>query len=721
MRSIRNLRSSRFPVAVALCLAALSGCGGKSEPALVATTIVLSTQSVTLDAIGATQTVTATVNDQKGGAMANAAISWSSNAPGIVTVAGTSTATATAVANGTATLTATVGGLTKSVMVTVAQAALAPEKTGGDAQAGIVGAALATQLSVKVADRLGNGISGRTVTFTPVTGGSMSPASATTTATGVATSTWTLGSIAGPQVVTVTISGSSESATFTATASAGAATTLTVNAGNNQVAPVGAAVTVAPSVRVTDAFGNVKAGVAVTFTPSAGSGSVTGGTATSNASGIATVGSWVLGAAVGNHTLVATSPGLTSATFTAAAGGGVPTTVAVSAGATQTVAAGANVPIRPAVRVTDATGAPSPNVSVTFAVTSGGGSVTGATATTNASGIATVGAWTTGGTAGANSLTATAAGAGISGNPVTFTATGTAGSGTFDIELRFLTTVPTGAPAGTQPGVAPTPAQSAAFTSAVARWQSILPFDLSNVAVSRPQGTCNALVPALSETVDDLVIFVVLQNIDGPGNVLGSAGPCLIRSSNSLTVVGTMRFDTSDLSMLEASGRLEATILHEMGHVLGIGSLWDNLDLVVNPSLPSSPGVDTHFQGSNAIAGFDLVGGSTYTGGAKVPVENSQGGSGSRDSHWRENVLGVELMTPFIGATNPLSILSLRSLQDLGYVVNTNFADTFFVTLGAAARTSPEFMIDLSNDRLRIPIQVIEDKTGRVVRVIQPR
>jgi hypothetical protein len=83
------------------------------------------------------------------------------------------------------------------------------------------------------------------------------------------------------------------------------------------------------------------------------------------------------------------------------------------------------VPIAPAVLVTDQDGKPMANVSVTFTVASGDGSVTGETATTNTEGIATVGSWTLGPTAGANTLTATAAGSGIEGNPATFTATGT--------------------------------------------------------------------------------------------------------------------------------------------------------------------------------------------------------------------------------------------------------------------------------------------------------
>lgn len=43
---------------------------------------------------------------------------------------------------------------------------------------------------------------------------------------------------------------------------------------------------------------------------------------------------------------------------------------------------------------------------VTFAVASGGGSITGATASTGSDGIATVGSWTLGTPAGANTMTA---------------------------------------------------------------------------------------------------------------------------------------------------------------------------------------------------------------------------------------------------------------------------------------------------------------------------
>src|SRR5204863_5970844 len=82
------------------------------------------------------------------------------------------------------------------------------------------------------------------------------------------------------------------------------------------------------------------------------------------------------------------------------------------------------VPIDPSVVVTDQYNNVVSGASVTFAVTGGGGSATGTSKTTNASGIATVGSWTLGGTAGSNTLSATATGVGT---PAVFSATGTVG------------------------------------------------------------------------------------------------------------------------------------------------------------------------------------------------------------------------------------------------------------------------------------------------------
>ena len=38
-----------------------------------------------------------------------------------------------------------------------------------------------------------------------------------------------------------------------------------------------------------------------------------------------------------------------------------------------------------------------------------------------------------------------------------------------------------------------------------------------------------------------------------------------------------MQFDVADMAKLISNGTLQSVVLHEMGHVLGIGTLWDTL------------------------------------------------------------------------------------------------------------------------------------------------
>ncbi len=96
--------------------------------------------------------------------------------------------------------------------------------------------------------------------------------------------------------------------------------------------------------------------------------------------------------------------------------------IVISSGDGQAARPGATVAIAPSVLVTRADGSPWPGVSVSFAVTGGGGAVTAPTQITGVNGIATVGGWTLGATLGANSLTATAAAPGLAGNPVSINA-----------------------------------------------------------------------------------------------------------------------------------------------------------------------------------------------------------------------------------------------------------------------------------------------------------
>ena len=98
----------------------------------------------------------------------------------------------------------------------------------------------------------------------------------------------------------------------------------------------------------------------------------------------------------------------------------VPSSISANSSTNQVASPGTQVPEPPSVIVRDQNGAALGGVSVTFAVTTGGGSVTGGTVVTSSAGVATVGSWTVGSAEGANTLVAT------SGNlSVTFTASNT--------------------------------------------------------------------------------------------------------------------------------------------------------------------------------------------------------------------------------------------------------------------------------------------------------
>ena len=321
----------------------------------------------------------------------------------------------------------------------------------GNNQTATVGTPVATAPSVLVRDALNNPVVGITVTFSVASGGGLIRCGPglfdvaipiTTDASGVASTDqcrWFLGPVAGINTMTATSSGLTGSPlTFTATGTAGAATQMAINAGNNQMATVGTAVATVPSVVVRDASNNPVSGVPVTFAVATGGGTISGGTATTNASGIATVGSWTLGATPGTNTLTATVVGLTGSpqTFTATGTVGAATQITIDSGNNQTATVGRPVHFYPSVLVRDALNNPVVGIPVTFRVASGGGIIncglpglTGIiTTTTDASGVANTGCnWVLGPVPGFNTMTATSSG--LTGSPLTFTATGTVGPG----------------------------------------------------------------------------------------------------------------------------------------------------------------------------------------------------------------------------------------------------------------------------------------------------
>lgn len=555
----------------------------------------------------------------------------------------------------------------------------------GANQSTMVGTAVATAPSVRVQDANGSGVPGFMVHFAVIGGGgSVIGDSANTDADGRASvGQWVLGTAPGNNTLKATVGGTSLLTTISATAVAGSGVAVRLSGSQGYLALVGQMVTPPPAVLVIDTYGNPVSGTTVTFTVSQGGGSITGGVASTNASGIAQVGSWTLGTAVGVNTLRAQITGGASLTFTAqgltAAPVLTPTTATAQAGYLA-------FPVTkvPRVLVTDVLGHPLAGVPVTFAVTSGDATVTGGTALSGSDGIAAPADWRLGQ---ANSSTVTAT-TGLSAAPVTFTATGVAAA--FLIDVRFLTSMSAD--------------QRDAFVAAARRWMSIITGHLTPIPVNLPAGACSTLQPAMNETVTDVVIFAEVIPIDGVGNVLGSASPCATRSTTDLTIVGTMQFDSADLQALVATNQLVATITHEMAHVLGFGTVWSTR------SLTSGLGTtDPRFIGPEAVSIWPPFSAALGFPGTNPPIENL-GGAGTAGSHWRESVFHAELMTGYIeapGVPMPLSRITIASMKDLGYQVDYAQADLFAGNLMAAASTTA-------------PPTLLNERLGRVRWQITP-
>jgi hypothetical protein len=298
----------------------------------------------------------------------------------------------------------------------------------GDNQAAQAGSAVPIAPSVLVQDQFGNPVAGTAVTFAVASGGgTVTGGAAVSDSLGIAAVTsWTLGSSTGPNSLTATATGLTGSpVTFNATATAGPPGSIAVTAGTGQLATVNTAVPIAPAVTVLDQFTNPVPGASVTWTVTAGGGTVNCGagnvascSTTTNGLGVATVSAWILGttAGTGNNTLGITTPGASGTSITASGTAGAVTQVTVFTGDGQTARPGVAVASAPAVTVRDQFNNPVCGATVVFASPSGGGSVSGGTATAvcGVSGaVATVGSWTLGITgtrtngAYANSLTAT--------------------------------------------------------------------------------------------------------------------------------------------------------------------------------------------------------------------------------------------------------------------------------------------------------------------------
>jgi uncharacterized protein YjdB len=239
----------------------------------------------------------------------------------------------------------------------------------------------------------------------------------------------------------------------------------------------------------------------------------------------------------------------------------------------------------------------------------------------------------------------------------------------FTIDVRFIGT--------------PAPAVEVAARLAAARWSRVIIGALPPTWVDLPANTCTFGTPAITGTIRNVVIRVKVDSIDGLSKFLARAGPCVLRQTGTLPsgypewglpLLGDVTLDGADVEWIQANDMLADVLLHEMGHVLGIGTLWNIYDQWIFVP-PVDDGDPRHIGLHTATSAYRL--GFTDDPQAGAHVE-ALGGAGTAGRHWRESVMQKEVMTGWIGGPpNPLSPLTVETLRDLGYEVDPAGADAF--------------------------------------------
>ncbi len=183
--------------------------------------------------------------------------------------------------------------------------------------------------------------------------------------------------------------------------------------------------------------------------------------------------------------------------------------------------------------------------------------------------------------------------------------------------------------------------QQSAFAQAETYWESVITGYQAGVSIP------------------SLVITALGNAIDGVGSILGGAGPSAFSTQAGyfLPTAGSMVFDIADMPALELNGSFLDVIKHEMAHVMGFGTTWNDNGVYTDGS--------GAFTGTHALAAYRAE----FDPGANFVPVDIVSGPGTRDGHWAENWAGGtrELMTGFLDTPTFISNTTIQSFVDIGY------------------------------------------------------
>ena len=214
--------------------------------------------------------------------------------------------------------------------------------------------------------------------------------------------------------------------------------------------------------------------------------------------------------------------------------------------------------------------------------------------------------------------------------------------------------------------------------NAVARWKEVLSY--------------------LPDNIDPVILNIDFKN-DGANGTLGASWIDTYQTTNTYKFGFTFPFEgTFQLNTYYHVSYY--TILHEIGHILGIGTLWHLTDGPLRYVGENT--TNYYYQGENALREYkryyEIKGGDPddiYY----IPIEDD-GGAGTAGGHAEEGELvdnngnhistnermidntihpglGSELMTGWSNGGNELSRITIGFLQDIGWNVDYSKADDY--------------------------------------------
>jgi hypothetical protein len=253
------------------------------------------------------------------------------------------------------------------------------------------------------------------------------------------------------------------------------------------------------------------------------------------------------------------------------------------------------------------------------------------------------------------------------------------------------------------PGVPSTITIAAA--RAVAKWRRVVRQNVGPaVTIGPDEDQCGALPPGGSLAVAGIRVRLrMVQNL----GVAATGGPCIVRSESGLALTGMISINTAGPHLADQA-IADRMLVHELGHVLGIGTWW--FSAIGRKYYPDTALTDPYFTGPRAIAAFLAVGGAAYAG-RKVPVE-IPGGTAAPGTHWRGSVVGANLEVMQAGPR--LSAITIAALADMGWSVDENAADLYTLPTSTTLASIADARTYGVTDRVVLPTLAINANALRI-------